>query len=113
MKKCIVIMQPSVYDLEQSANKMLNNGWIPLGGIAVRSDGSVPRCFLAMLHENWKEDQTGEEKTIVGVLHKLIDLIDDAADHNGDLGSAFTPEYQAAYKKACWLLNREEHEMLV
>jgi hypothetical protein len=115
MKKCIVIMQPSVYDLEQSANKMLNNGWVPLGGIAISPDATsaFSRCYLAMMHENYVDkDEETREDTVLDVLSGLIDLINDALDEHGDIGAVFTPEYQDVYVKACRLLNRNPHEML-
>jgi hypothetical protein len=47
------------------------------------------------------------------IISGLIDLIDDASDEHGNIGAVFTPEYQDTYVKACRLLNRNPHEMLV
>ena len=114
MKKCIVITGPYVYDVEQSANKMLNNGWMPLGGVAIEKESkNVFAYCLAMMHENYVENQVEEESAIFDVVSKLVDLIDDAADEHGSIGAVFTPEYQTAYKQACLLLGRDPREMLV
>jgi len=121
MKKCIVITRFTPHDLEQSANKMLNNGWIPLGGVAIEKESeNVFAYCLTMMHENYEvdlsEEQPRKEKAILpyrDIISGLVNLIDDASDEHGDLGQAFTPEYQTVYKRACKLLNRDPHEMLV
>ena len=59
MKKYIVILQTSIYGLEQSVNKMLNEGWVPVGGMVVSDlrmqESYVTRYYQAMTHEDYVE----------------------------------------------------------
>ena len=58
MKKYIVVGASFVYDLEQSVNKMLNNGWVPVGGVST-SENSYCQ---AMMHADYDETKLSYEQ---------------------------------------------------
>ncbi len=63
VKKYIVILSNTMYGVEQSANKMLNNGWVPVGGISVSGDNEANyRYYQAMMHENYDESLLSYEQ---------------------------------------------------
>ncbi len=58
MKKYIVIMQLSRYNLEQSVDKMLNNNWFSVGGVSVIVDNKsdIRSYHQAMVYKDYDKN---------------------------------------------------------